>query len=180
MRSDCILEAWRNHETELRAYLTHRLRDAYAADDLLQVVFLKAIQQNTNFCTLDNTRAWLFQIARNALIDQFRLAKPFTELSDDIPATNTNDRDPIDELDACVVHNLAGMSKNDREIIEQCDLLGVRQHTYATMHDLTLAAVKSRLLRARQRLRLLITTHCQVNFDESGKVCCHTPRDQTP
>ncbi|MDA8327901.1 MAG: sigma-70 family RNA polymerase sigma factor [Betaproteobacteria bacterium] len=178
MQSDCILEAWRNHETELRAYLIHRLRDAYAADDLLQIIFLKVIQQNTSFCTLDNTRAWLFQIARNALTDQFRLAKPFTELSDEMAVTDVNDRDPIDELDACIVRNLGEMSKDDREILEQCDLLGIKQQTYAAAHDLSLTAVKSRLLRARKRLRLAITKHCQVNFDEFGKVCCHTPRNQ--
>lgn len=180
MQSDCVLEAWRNHEVALRAYLTHRVRDAYAVDDLLQIIFLRAIQQGTHFCTLGNTRAWLFQVARNALVDQFRLAKSFTDLSEDMATTDTNDRDPVDELDACIVRNLTEMSEDDREIIEQCDLLGIKQQTYASTHGLSLVAVKSRLLRARKRLRSAISNHCQVNFDEFGKVCCHTPRDQNP
>jgi RNA polymerase sigma-70 factor (ECF subfamily) len=180
MQSDCVLEAWHTHKVALRAYLIHRLRDAYAADDLLQIIFLRAVQQGTHFCTLDNTRAWLFQVARNALTDQFRLTKSFTELSDDLAVTENNDRDPVDELDACIARNLAGMSKDDREIIEQCDLLGIKQQTYASVRGLSLVAVKSRLLRARKRLRSAISNHCQVNFDESGKVCCHTPRNQNP
>ncbi len=57
----CILRAWNAHESELRNFLRHRAGDAHLADDLLQEVFVKAMQQGKQFCTLDNERAWLFQ-----------------------------------------------------------------------------------------------------------------------
>jgi len=38
---------------------------------------------------------------------------------------------------------------------------------------MSLPAVKSRLLRARQRLRQQLVEHFQVRFDAGGKVCCH-------
>lgn len=60
-------------------------------------------------------------------------------------------------------------------LIEQCDLQGLRQEMYAETQGLTLSAVKSRLLRARQRLRVEIVNNCQVRFDENGHVCCHVP-----
>lgn len=66
--------AWRAHEGELLGYLRHRLSDADAADDVLQDVFVKAMRQGQGFCTLDNPRAWLFQVARNALVDRARTA----------------------------------------------------------------------------------------------------------
>ena len=36
-------------------------------------------------------------------------------------------------------------------------------------------AAKSRLLRARDRLRQQLSLDCQVRLDSSGRVCCFTP-----
>jgi hypothetical protein len=62
----CVIRAWRAHESELQNYLHHRMGDSQLAVDLLQDVFVKAMQQGNGFCNLDNPRAWLFQVARNA------------------------------------------------------------------------------------------------------------------
>jgi RNA polymerase sigma-70 factor (ECF subfamily) len=175
MPFDCVLAAWRAHEAELRGYLIHRLGDADSADDVLQEIFLKAMRQGATFCEINQPRAWLFQVARNTLIDRTRLAKPLVELPDGLAAVK-EERAPVDELDACLQRNLAEMPVEDRQIIEQCDLQGVRQQDFARAHGLSLPATKSRLLRARQRLRDRLTRNCQVHLDENGRVCCHVPR----
>jgi RNA polymerase sigma-70 factor, ECF subfamily len=46
------------------------------AEDLLQNVFLKALRQGRRFCSVENGRAWLFQVARNALADGLRAPPP--------------------------------------------------------------------------------------------------------
>lgn len=171
----CILRAWNAHEGELRNYLRHRAGDAHPADDLLQEVFVKAMQQGKQFCTLDNTRAWLFQVARNALIDHYRLRREVIELPEDIPQPETV-REPIQALGACLARVLGELSAEDREIIEQCDLEEVKQKDYAAVHGLSLAAVKSRLLRARGRMRARMSAACQVRFDDRGRVESHIPR----
>ncbi len=171
----CILRAWNTHENELRNFLRHRAGDAHLADDLLQEVFVKAMQQGKQFCTLDNERAWLFQVARNALVDHHRMGREVTELPEDIPQPEPL-REPIHALSTCVARVLSELTMEDREIIEQCDLEGVKQKDYATAHGLSLAAVKSRLLRARERMRARMSTACQVRFDEQGRVEGHVPR----
>ena len=62
----CVVSAWTLHEAGLRAYLRHRLGDPAAADDVLQDVFVKTMQHQAAFCSLESPRAWLFQVARNA------------------------------------------------------------------------------------------------------------------
>ncbi|ABP77941.1 sigma-70 family RNA polymerase sigma factor [Pseudomonas aeruginosa] len=177
---ECVLRAWEAHERELLAFLILRARDRNAAEDLLQEVFLKAMRQGKGFCSLENPRAWLFQVARNAVVDATRLAKPNAELTDELAeslvASPTSERVPVDELDACVERNLPALEAEDRHIIAACDLQGQTVRAYAEANQLTLAAAKSRLLRARKRLRDSLIVNCQVRFDDTGQVCCHTPR----
>ncbi|GAB4128241.1 MAG: sigma-70 family RNA polymerase sigma factor [Sideroxydans sp.] len=171
----CVLNAWRAHESELRRYLVHRMSDPHAAEDLLQEVFLKAIRQGKEFCSLENARAWLFQVARNALVDHQRLHKETVDVSEDIPAPEAH-TEPLVALSTCVARVLTELSPEDRDIIEQCDLNGVKQQDYAKAHGLTLAATKSRLLRARARMGATLSTNCKVEFDPDGRVVGHVPR----
>ena len=93
-----------------------------------------------------------------------------------MPSLDLESRLPVDELDGCVRRNLAEMPPDDRDVIERCDLEGLTVRSYAESAGLSLPAAKSRLLRARRRLREALIQNCQVRFDDSGHVCCHVPR----
>lgn len=156
-------------------FLRGRLDSPDDADDLLQELFIRLLQQGNSFCSVRQPRAWLYRVARNALIDRQRTKKPLVELPAELPRPEVQ-RAAIELMESCVWRNLEELSAEDRDIIRQCDLLGLRQRDYAEQQGLTLPATKARLQRARRRLRELIVTNCQVRFDETGKVCCHKPR----
>ncbi len=172
----CVARAWQAHEGELRGYLRHRLADADAAEDLLQDVFVKAMRQGQRFCSLDQPRAWLFQVARNALIDRVRTSHPGDELPDDLPAPESEAMAPVDELAGCLSRCLDELNADDAAMLRACDLEGRTVREFADAQGLSLPAAKSRLLRARQRLRTQLSSACQVSFDPDGIVAGHTPR----
>jgi len=175
----CVSAAWQAHEGELRSYLRHRAADADAADDVLQDVFVKAMRQGQDFCTLDNPRAWLFQVARNALVDRARTAHPHEAYTDEMAETAPLDAEalaPVDALADCLSRTLGELAEDDQHILRACDLEGQTQRAFAQAHGLSLPATKSRLLRARQRLRDRLTRVCQISFEPDGKVCGHAGR----
>jgi RNA polymerase sigma-70 factor (ECF subfamily) len=180
----CVAAAWQAYEAELRGFLRHRLADEHAADDLLQDVFVKAMRQGEGFCSLDNPRAWLFQVARHALIDRVRLAKPSVPLDEgglELEAPTPEPVAPVDALAGCVARVLGELTAEDAAILRACDLQGQTQRAFAEQNGLSLPAAKSRLLRARQRLRDRLSSACQVRFDSDGTVDGHVPRpDPTP
>lgn len=173
---NCVVEAWKGHEIELRGYLTRQLRDARLAEDLLQDTFVKALGEGSSFCTLENPRAWLFRVARNLLIDHQRRQRSFVDLDDRI-AVEEPDVPAVESLSACLPRALAALDSEDREAITLCDIEGLTQADYAHRKGLSLPGAKSRVQRARQRLKRQLSNACQVRFDEAGKVCCFTPRD---
>lgn len=179
----CVAAAWQAHEGELLGYLRHRLGDPDAANDVLQDVFVKALRQGQGFCSLDNPRAWLFQVARNAMVDRARTTRPqeplTDELADSLPDTREAEA-PVDALSECLARTLTELAPADAEILRACDLGGETQRSFADRHGLGLPATKSRLLRARQRLRDRMVQACQVDLDATGRVAGHVPRTDSP
>jgi RNA polymerase sigma-70 factor (ECF subfamily) len=172
----CVVSAWTLHEAELRAYLRHRLGDPAAAADVLQDVFVKAIRHQAAFCSLESQRAWLFQVARNAMIDRARTSHPAEAIEDHadrLEAPAPQALDPVDALAACLATALERLPPDDAAILRACDIDGQSQREFAAAHALSLPAAKSRLLRARQRLRGELVQACGVRFDGDGRVCCH-------
>lgn len=172
---NCLMKAWDAHENELRAWLRSRLGNHADAEDMLQNLFLKAMRQDKHFCKLDNARAWLFQVARNALIDRLRLTKAQVELPDNL-ADTLDEPAAVDSMAACLPRALSELDEDDRDALSRCDLEGMTQKDYAHLAGISLPAAKSRVQRARRRLRAHLTDACQVRFDEAGKVCCFVPR----
>jgi len=179
----CVTRAWRDHATELQRWLRHQLGDDAAADDMLQEVFVKALRQGSGFCQVDQPRAWLYQVARHALIDRARRMRPTEPLERHAPALVAPVADPPEPMQAlagCLARVLAELSADDATILRACDLEGQSQRIYAQAHGLTLPATKARLRRARLRLRERLTEVCRVRFDSAGHVSGHDGRSTDP
>lgn len=170
----CLMTAWQQHEHEIYGWLLKQSGSPMDADDLLQETFLRAIRQQGKFCAIENARAWLFEVARHLVIDRSRRQRPMFQLHDEL-AMQQSELDAVDSLAGCLPRVLERLAQADRDILKRCDLEGMKQADYAAQYGLTLAAAKSRLLRARERLRQQLSLDCQVRLDSSGRVCCFTP-----
>ncbi|MDZ7891866.1 MAG: sigma-70 family RNA polymerase sigma factor [Rhodoferax sp.] len=172
---NCLNQAWTQHAPELRSWARHRLHNAADVEDLLQDLFLKGLRQGERFCSVHNARAWLFEVARNTLADRLRVARNTVELPDDVVSL-VEVADPVDTLTACLPRVLSELSIEDREAITLCDLQGLPQAGYAQAKGITLSAAKSRVQRARMRMKQQLTTACQVQLDTAGHVQDFVPR----
>ena len=172
---NCLMTAWHANEAELRGWLRHRLGNPVDAEDMLQDLFIKAMRQGERFCAIGNARAWLFEVARNALADRLRMKRDLIELPADL-ASEAEEVATVDSLVACLPRVLAELSAEDREAITVCDLQGLPQDEYARRKGLSLPGAKSRVQRARKRLHDRLSHACQVRLDAAGQVSDFVPR----
>ncbi len=173
-----LLLIWSRHERELRGWLRARMPVSSDVEDVLQDSFVKAMRQGDRIADVTQPRAWLFEITRNTLIDRLRARKPLVSLPidwEDLPE-EPEELDTVDALVVCVPRVLSELDAQDREVIELCDLQGMAQAEFARLKGLSLPAAKSRVQRARQRMRERMAQVCQVSFDPSGKVDDFVPR----
>lgn len=173
----CLLQTWHLSESALFHWLFKRCGDKDLAFDVLQETFLRALQKQKSFCDIQNQSAWLFRVASHLLIDEWRYNnqfKPSTEFIEHIDEPNDIPA-PIDSLAQCLPKALKRLTSQEREIIDACDLKGMSQQVYAIQNGLTLSATKSRIQRARKKLKETLKSQCQIRFDDNQQVCCFFP-----
>lgn len=176
MTLSCLMNAWAAHEAELLGFLRHHAPSHDDAEELLQEVFIKALRQGKQFCSVNKPRAWLFQVARNALTDHHRQNRESLPLDEEIPQPEAEPPPAVDTLSQCLPRVLEELPELDRKAILLCDIEGRPQQELAEQLGISLSGAKSRLQRARQHLRQQLEKRCKVRFDERGSVCCFTPR----
>jgi RNA polymerase sigma-70 factor, ECF subfamily len=175
----CLLESWHVTEPALFGWLMMQCGREDLAFDLLQETFLRGLQQKHSFCDIENQKAWLFRVARNLLTDEWRRRQRFDDIDViiDWPDDSTTTLEPIDSLAQCLPKALMMLSAQDRLILETCDIGGESQQQFALQHGLSLSATKSRIQRARSKLRMTLKVNCQIRYDDNQKVCCTFPSE---
>nr|WP_275114012.1 sigma-70 family RNA polymerase sigma factor [Psychromonas antarctica] len=166
------MAAWDENEQLIKNWLLKQTKNGDQAQDILQDTFIKALQNKERFCSLTHAKSWLFTIAKNSLIDSYRKTKLTVNF---VPFEPTDEPPEIVNLQQCLLRVLSELSEDDKDILDQCDIQGISQIDYAKHNELTLSATKSRIQRARQKLREQMISSCKVEFDLQG-VSSFTPR----
>jgi RNA polymerase sigma-70 factor (ECF subfamily) len=126
-----------------------RAVDAETARDLTQEVFLRAARTPASINVGDG-RAWIFRVARNLALDHHRRRRLHPE---PVAPVDEVGRPPDQDVAAAVNEALAALPDLDRDVFLMRELAGLGYDEIAVACDLTPDAVRSRIHRARLRLR---------------------------
>ena len=137
-------------------------RDAGLAEDLVQDAFARALDAQASFVAGSNLRAWSFRILRNAFLDTRRRERrnpvALREDSDEVATGDAWLQGDIElgRLQGLVARDIeAALSRlsDDARTVVLLDLEGFTETEIASVMDIAIGTVKSRLARARAVLR---------------------------
>jgi RNA polymerase sigma-70 factor (ECF subfamily) len=141
----------------LRRYARALLGDRSAADDLVQDTLERAWARSSQWRSGSDLRAWLFGIMHNLRVDQLRRAaiavQPIDEGAHDVPVRATQS-DRLEMLDLDVALNR--LPEEQREVMLLVALEDMSYSDVATLLQLPVGTVMSRLARGRERLRQIL------------------------
>lgn len=164
-------DAWGRFKDRLHAFALRRVRSASDADDVVQDVLVRLLQHRDQIES-DRLAAWLFTTARNAVVDRHRKSGRDPGAASECPAMPTvaaeTPNEESHELTDCVQPLLAMLSAEDRAVLERVELAEQSQAELAATLDVPASTVKSRVQRARQRLREHFERCCEIELDARG------------
>jgi RNA polymerase sigma-70 factor (ECF subfamily) len=168
-------QMWREMLPQLRTFVRRRIADPDRADDLVAEILLRIHQNVGSLDDRERLPNWVFRIARNAIIDEYRRAGrsrgKLTATLQDGPAQASMDEDEpsvVRELSACLRPMLAGLPEEQRAAVEMIDLDGMSQADAAEQAGVSLSGMKSRVQRGRRRLGELLGQCCALTLDGRG------------
>ena len=168
---------WTDVASKLRGYIRTRVRDHAAAEDILQDVFLKAHRRIGQLQSPEKLEGWLFLIARNAVVDHYRKAKPTVELPAEIVA---DAREPefenAEQLRDAFRRMIAELPAPYGEALVLTEFEGLTQKQLADRLDISLSGAKSRVQRGREKLKEALLDCCRFEFDRRGQIIDCAPR----
>ncbi len=171
---------WREMLPQLRAFVRRRIADPDRADDLVAEILLRIHQNVGSLDDRERLPNWVFRIARNAIIDEYRRAgrsreQLTTTLQDEPAPVDEDEPGVVRELSACLRPMLAGLPAEQRAAVEMIDLDGMSQADAAERAGVSLSGMKSRVQRGRRRLAELLGNCCALTLDGRG-----VPMDYEP
>src|SRR5215469_4491929 len=88
------------HHRALYHYFLHLTGNTAVSEDLVQEVFFRILKYRQSYRPETNFRAWMFQIGRNAYLDQAGRNKGEVPLPDSASEVGTHEPPPDRELEA--------------------------------------------------------------------------------
>jgi RNA polymerase sigma-70 factor, ECF subfamily len=168
-------EMWREVLPRLRTFVRRRIANPDRADDLVAEILLRVHQNLGSLNDQERLPNWVFRIARNAIIDDYRRAARSREqvvsaVGDRPDPALTDEDEPavLQELSGCLRPLLAGLPIEQRAAIEMIDLDGASQAAAAERTGVSLSGMKSRVQRGRRRLAELLGQCCALTVDGRG------------
>jgi RNA polymerase sigma-70 factor (ECF subfamily) len=172
-------------QRRLRAFVSRRVRNAADVEDIVQETFLRIHRHLAEVRGADRLAAWVFQVARSAMVDHFRRQRhPGEALSEEHELLASPDAgggsgpaSEFEELAACLAPMIESLPPADHEAIDLSEIKGFTQRQASTRVGVTLSGMKSRVQRARRKLKAMLLDCCRIELDRRGGIVGHEPRD---
>jgi RNA polymerase sigma factor (sigma-70 family) len=138
------------YERSLYSFVISLVRDADVALDCVQDTFLRAYEALKRGKSINS--AWLYTVARNRSMDEFRRKRwvhPDSDALDSVPVYHSSDESVV------VQSVLRRMTPMDCEVLYLFVVAGFKTDEIGDILGMNGTAIRQRLYRARERFRIL-------------------------
>src|SRR6266478_8382409 len=167
---------WEEFHVGLKHFILKRIPDELSAEDILQDVFLKIHTHIDTLREADKLQSWIYQVARNAIHDYYRMHKATLELPEMSYMPEDRFDDVVSELIPCIQEMIDDLPVDYRQALVLTEYQGLTQKELAERLGLSLSGAKSRVQRVREKLKAMLLDCCHFEFDRLGKIIDYQPR----
>lgn len=171
--SECL---WEDFSLPLQQFIGRRVADRHSAEDILQDVFLKIHSRINTLHDEQRLCSWIYQIARNAIVDYYRARRPTVDIPLSLAAPDDLDADDVvQELVPCVAAIVDELPSIYREALRLTEYGGMSQRELSERLGISLSGAKSRVQRARAMVKEQLLACCEFQLDHAGRIIDYWP-----
>ena len=185
IEAEHLNEIWRRYHARLLGFIRSKVGSLEEAEDILQELFIRV---HARICCMQEWTVMeklVYRIARNLIIDHYRKRRPAEELPDDIRGDcrlPKMEEDPIARLAFSLSETIDELPEPYRNALILTEYEGLTQAELARREGISLSAAKSRVQRARAKLKEALLECCHFELDSRGGIldyrercCCCGP-----
>jgi len=168
---DNTREIWEAYHSNLYSFIRHRVTNKEITEDILQDIFVN-VHKKINTLK-DNTKleSWLYQIARNSIVDYYRAKKPDQELPDWIAQPEIEYEEQIrKDLSGCLASMVSQLPTKYRQAVYMSEIEGKPQKLVAEKEGISLSGAKSRVQRGRDLLKTIFSDCCEIEINAKNQL----------
>ncbi len=170
-------QLWETFSIPLQQFIQRRVPDPHSAEDILQDVFLKIHTHIDALHSRDRVAAWIYQIARNAIADYYRLRQQTSDVPETLAAPDDLvDDDVVQDLLPCVAAMVDALPEAYHEALRLTEYEGLSQKELSERLGISFSGAKSRVQRARAKIKEQLLECCHFQFDYAGRIIDYQPR----
>ena len=161
-------QIWTRFKDQLLNFIRLRVSNKDLAEDILQEVGLKLVDNLNRAVEIKNPKSWLFQVARNTVADYYRANNKYSELSINQTETTGNSGTCLCDLSGFIIQTY--LPEKYGQPLYLSDIEQKPQQEIAEILNLSLTATKSRIQRGRKKLKELLSECIDISYNQKGQV----------
>lgn len=170
---EAFLRQLLEHRAEFLGFLTRRLGDPTAAEDILQAAYTRALEKSEQIRSAESVVAWFYRMLRNALVDHHRRDEARNRAHEQFVAEAPVSYESEDQanLCSCIGAVVQTLKPEYRRVLERIDLGADSIAQFAEAEGTTPNNATVRLHRARRAAVKKLTQVCGACADHKCLDC---------
>jgi len=169
----CVEEIWEEFSRPLKNFVQKRVKNTQDAEDIFQDIFCKIAENIEQINEADKLHAWIYKIARNSIIDYYRTSNNggcMGALKENSIGESQDETNANVEISQCLKEMIRFLPEKYKQAIILTEFHNMTQKEAAKELGLSESGAKSRVQRARIKLKEMLLACCSLEVDHFGNV----------
>jgi len=172
-----IFKIWEEYKSSLLGYINKRVDNQEDAKDILQEVLLKSYHYCIKGREIIYLKSWLYKITQNTIVDYYKKSNSNQELYLDI-IDDKEQNSALEDASNHIKSLLKLIPEKYAMPLYMSDIDGITPKDIAVSLGLTLSNTKSRIQRARIKLKEKFLECCVIGFGANGDIISFEVKQQ--
>lgn len=147
------------YQNLIYGYCMRMLKDKQKSEDITQETWMRVVKNASSYSPTGSVKSWIMMMARNLVIDEFRVSKKWKDIGDEEWSQFEDSQDSLEEMflknqrSEKLSQAFGDLPESQKVILTMVLVEELSQSEVSQKLNISVGAVKASLFRAREALK---------------------------